>query len=138
MEIYTKEKKQHFLTFEHKRSLQKHVKWKEIELEIDVYAYYRSVVHHKGPQSPGETQTQQDVKDVAAYRVRHCHVPHAWKEKSCNETPAPLNGDGKKTDLSRKQIFIPTLSSYNQASHAVWYAGPCCQEGYTHDVVRDV
>lgn len=35
--------------------------------------------------------------------------------------------------------FLPsTLSSYNQACHAVGYTGSCCQEGYTHDVVRDV
>lgn len=42
-------------------------------------AYWWSVVHHEGPQSPGEPQTQQDVKDIAAYGVRHGHVPHAWR-----------------------------------------------------------
>lgn len=42
-------------------------------------AYRRSVVHQKGTQSPGEPQTQQDVKDIAPNRVGHSHVPHAWR-----------------------------------------------------------
>lgn len=35
-------------------------------------------------------------------------------------------------------FFFFTLSSYNQTCHAVWNAGPRCQEGYAHDVVWDV
>lgn len=31
-----------------------------------------------------------------------------------------------------------TLPSHNQTCHAVWNAGPCCQEGNPHDVVWDV
>lgn len=45
-------------------------------------AYWWSVVHHQRTQSPGEAQTQQDVKDIAAYGVRHRHVPHAWGERA--------------------------------------------------------
>lgn len=41
-------------------------------------AYRRSVVHQEGTQSPGEAQTQQDVKDIAPYGVGHSHVSHAW------------------------------------------------------------
>lgn len=40
--------------------------------------YRGTVVHQEGTQSPGEAQTQQDVKDVAPYGVGHSHVSHAW------------------------------------------------------------
>lgn len=43
--------------------------------------YYWSMVHQKRTQSPREAQPQQDVKDIAAYRVGHRHVAHTWKEK---------------------------------------------------------
>lgn len=33
---------------------------------------------------------------------------------------------------------VVTLSSYNQTGHAVWDAGPRCQEGDAHDVIWDV
>lgn len=36
--------------------------------------------NNEGPQGPGETQTQQDVKDVAAYGVGHRHVSHTWRK----------------------------------------------------------
>lgn len=42
-------------------------------------AYRRSMVHQEGTQSPGEPQTQQDVKDIAPYGVGHSHVSHAWQ-----------------------------------------------------------
>lgn len=41
-------------------------------------------------------------------------------------------------ELEKKKNDFFTLSSYNQACHAVWHARPCCQEGYSHDVIWDV
>lgn len=108
------------------------IKWDE------VFAYWWSVVHHKGTQSPGKTQTQQDVKDIAAYRVRHRHVPHAWKETDNVTGNDELKHLHHRQKTSKKIEVFFTLSSYNQTCHAVWHAGPRCKEGYAHDVVWDV
>lgn len=92
------------------------------------------MVNQEGAQSPGEPQTQQDVKDVAPYGVGHSHVSHAWRgarqaeSKVTGREEAVINGRWREV----------TLSSYNQTRHAVWDAGPRCQEGDAHDVIWDV
>lgn len=43
----------------------------------DTEVYHRSVADDEGPQSPGEAQTQQHIKYVAADGVGHGHVPHS-------------------------------------------------------------
>lgn len=46
----------------------------------EMETYWWSVFNNEGPQGPGETQTQQDVEDVAAYGVGHRHVSHTWRK----------------------------------------------------------
>lgn len=44
----------------------------------------------------------------------------------------------KARTKNRKLLYLYTLSRHNQTRHAVRNAGARCQEGDTHDVVRDV
>lgn len=80
------------------------------------------MVHQKGTQSPGEAQPQQDVKDIAAYRVGHRHVPHAWEERG-----RKYNEIGRKTckdssDLSA--IYLVELQSGLPCSRVHWFLLP--------------
>lgn len=43
--------------------------------------YIGSVIHSQGLQCPGETEPNEDVKNIAPDGVGHGHVPHACKDK---------------------------------------------------------
>lgn len=43
--------------------------------------YVGAVIHSQGLQGPGQTEADEDVKDIAPDGVGHGHVPHACNDK---------------------------------------------------------
>lgn len=49
----------------------------------NIIAYYWSIADNESPQSPGEAEAEQHVKDITADGVGHGHVAHACSEHPC-------------------------------------------------------